>query len=118
MRIVTLSLPDNMKIGRTLTVSSTRHTNALHIGFEDSSVSDLRTTEAFFAVFNTSESVPLVDAGGQALGDGVGAVRGIGAVVEDTASGRVVVAALVRPGRSSDRCRCSGCGGARCGGGG
>jgi hypothetical protein len=110
---ISISLPDAMKIGRTLTISSTRHTSALCIGFEDSSISDLRTTEAFFAVFNTSESVPLVDAGGEAFGDGVGAVRRIGTVVEDTASGRVVIAALVHPSRSSDRCGCRGCGGAR-----
>jgi hypothetical protein len=99
-----------MKIGRTLTISSTRHTSALRIRFEDSSVSDLRTTEAFFAIFNTSESVPLVDAGGEAFGKGVGAVRGVDTIVEDTVRGRVVVAALVRPSRSSDGRRCRGCG--------
>ena len=60
----------------TLTISSTRHASALHIRLEGSSILDLRTTETFFAVFNTSESIPLVDAGGEAFGDGVGAVRG------------------------------------------
>lgn len=79
-----------------LTIPGTRHT-AFRVRFQGSSVTNLGSTETFPSVLNASKRVPLVHAGGQALGNRVGGFRREDTVIEDTAIGRIVVAALVCP---------------------